>query len=232
MTQAAARADLLPAADERLEGTRRRLTPRQAEVVANLVRAAAEETEAVGYAKMTVRSVARRAGVAPATAYTYFSSKDHLLAEVLWRRTEALPPVAADPGRSAPERVEEAVAQILPFAGRSPALIDACTVALISPHPEVRHLRDRLGALTHRRLSAALGPDADPAVVRVLDTLYAGALMAAGTGHMSFQDVPAFMAEAAGLLVDGEGASPSRHPDPGAPPPAALRPTTPRRTAR
>ena len=42
---------------------------------------------------LTVRNVARRAGVAPATAYTYFSSKDHLLAEVLWRGMEALPAV-------------------------------------------------------------------------------------------------------------------------------------------
>ena len=63
---------------------------RQAEVVAQLVRAAEEEIEEVGYAGLTVRSVARRAGVAPATAYTYFSSKDHLLAEVLWRRMQSL----------------------------------------------------------------------------------------------------------------------------------------------
>ena len=189
---------------ERFEGTRRRLTHRQADAVDKLVQAAAEETEEVGYAKMTVRSVARRAGVAPATAYTYFSSKDHLLAEVLWRRTEALAPVDADPGSSPAQRVERAVADMIPFAGRNPALIDACTVALISPHPEVRHLRDRIGALTHRRLSAALGPDADPAVVRVLDTLYAGALVTAGTGHMSFMDIPRFMADAASLLVSDE----------------------------
>ena len=48
--------------------------------------AAADEARERGYEGMTVRSVARRAGVAPATAYTYFASKDHLLAEVLWRR--------------------------------------------------------------------------------------------------------------------------------------------------
>ena len=70
------------------------------------MRAAEEETEEVGYAGLTVRSVARRAGVAPATAYTYFSSKDHLLAEVLWRRMEALPPVDADRRPDLAERVE------------------------------------------------------------------------------------------------------------------------------
>ncbi len=185
------------------EATRRRLTARQAEVVATLVQAAEDETEEVGYAGLTVRGVARRAGVAPATAYTYFSSKDHLLAEVLWRRTEALPPVEADPAVPVAERVERAVADMIPFAASSPALIDACTVAMISLHPDVGHLRDRIGAVTHRRLTAALGPDVDPRVVRVLEAAYSGALLTAGIGHMSFLDVPAFVAEAATLLTRG-----------------------------
>ncbi|PQP54595.1 TetR family transcriptional regulator, partial [Mycolicibacterium austroafricanum] len=34
------------------------------------------------YADLTVRAVAARAKVAPATAYTYFSSKNHLIAEL------------------------------------------------------------------------------------------------------------------------------------------------------
>jgi AcrR family transcriptional regulator len=194
-------------ADLDVEATRRRLTPRQAEVVANLVRAAEEETEAVGYAGLTVRNVARRAGVAPATAYTYFSSKDHLLAEVLWRRMEALDPAAADPSLPLADRVADTIGAMIPFAGRSTALIDACTVALISPSPDVAHLRDRIGALTHRRLAAAVGADVDPRVVRVLETSYSGALLAAGTGHRSFHDIPAFLADAAVLLVAGAGAS-------------------------
>jgi len=78
-----------------LEATRRRLTQRQAEVVQQLVDATAKEVDEEGYPGLTVRNVARRAGVAPATAYNYFSSKDHLLAELLWRRMNALPPVDA-----------------------------------------------------------------------------------------------------------------------------------------
>ncbi len=192
--------------DPDVEATRRRLTPRQAEVVANLVRAAEEETEAVGYSGLTVRNVARRAGVAPATAYTYFGSKDHLLAEVLWRRMEALPPVASDATFPIAERVERTIRDMIPFAGQGTALIDACTVALISPSPDVAHLRDRIGALTHRRLVAAVGADVDPRVVRVLEASYVGALLTAGTGHRSFHDIPAFVADAAVLLVAGAGA--------------------------
>lgn len=191
----------LPEAD--VEATRRRLTARQAEVVANLVRAAEEETEEGGYAGLTVRTVARRAGVAPATAYTYFSSKDHLLAEVLWRRMEALPPVDTDAAVPMADRVERTIRDMIPFAGQSTALIDACTMALISPNPDVAHLRDRIGALTHRRLAAAVGPDADPRVVRVLEASYSGALLTAGTGHRPFLDIPAFVADAAELLVAG-----------------------------
>ena len=201
--------DALPDAepDTDVEATRRRLTPRQAEVVANLVRSAEEETEEVGYPGLTVRNVARRAGVAPATAYTYFSSKDHLLAEVLWRRMEALPAVEVNPDTPLETRVERTIAAMLPFAGRSTVLIDACTVALISPSPDVAHLRDRIGALTHRRLVAAVGSDVDPRVVRVLELAYSGALLTAGTGHGSFHDIPAFVADAAGLLVAGAGAA-------------------------
>ncbi|MBV8463864.1 MAG: TetR family transcriptional regulator, partial [Acidimicrobiales bacterium] len=56
--------------DDRVyEATRRRLTERQAEVVAELVRAAGVEADEGGYDGLTVRGVARRAGVAPATAY-------------------------------------------------------------------------------------------------------------------------------------------------------------------
>ena len=190
-----------------IEATRRRLSARQAEVVANLVQAAEEETESVGYAGLTVRSVARRAGVAPATAYTYFSSKDHLLAEVLWRRMEALAAVDPSGDGSLSERVERVVRDMIPFAAGSPALVDACTVALISPSPDVAHLRDRIGALTHRRLTAAVGPGVDPRVVRVLEASYSGALLTAGIGHMSFLDVPAFVAEAAELLVHGTDGS-------------------------
>ena len=207
MTAGAAVSDAdVPGAPD-VEATRRRLTARQAEIVGNLVRAAEEETEAVGYDGLTVRNVARRAGVAPATAYTYFSSKDHLLAEVLWRRMEALPPVADDPSVPMAERMQVTIRDMIPFFGQSTALIDAYTVALISRSPDVAHLRDRIGALTHRRLAAALGTDVDPRVVRVLETSYSGALLAAGTGHRSFLDIPAFVADTAALLVAGTAAA-------------------------
>src|SRR5699024_11749637 len=73
------------------ESTRRRLTAHQAGTVAGLTDAAVVVLRERGHARLTVRLVAAEAGVAPATAYTYFSSKSHLLAEVFWRRLTALP---------------------------------------------------------------------------------------------------------------------------------------------
>lgn len=40
------------------------------------------------FSGLTVRSVAAEAGVGTATAYTYFASKEHLVAEVFWRRLQ------------------------------------------------------------------------------------------------------------------------------------------------
>ncbi len=186
-----------------LEATRRRLTERQAEMVAELVRAAGAEVDEVGYDGVTVRGVARRAGVAPATAYHYFSSKDHLLAEILWRHVQALEPVTED-GRPMAERLEEAVRGLVVFAAESQARADACTAALLGSNPDVKHLRDRIGARIHRRLAAAVGPDVDPDVVRVLETSYVGALVMAGMGHLPYLEIPAFVTAAAQLILGGE----------------------------
>ena len=166
-----------------------------------LVQATSEEVEEVGYAGLTVRTVARRAGVAPATAYNYFSSKDHLLAEVLWRRMQALPPMEPTGNASMPEHLADTIRAMVLFTEESPALVDACTVALLSPSPDVKHLRDRIGAEIHRRLAAAVGADVDPVVVRVLETSFSGSLLAAGMGHMPYGDIPGLVAAAAELMV-------------------------------
>ena len=188
-----------------LEATRRRLTERQAEVVQQLVDATAAEVDEDGYAGLTVRNVARRAGVAPATAYNYFSSKDHLLAELLWRRMAALPPVDITSDGPMVDRLAKTVRMMVLLTTESPDLVGACTTALLSATPDVKHLRDRIGAVIHQRIVAALGPGIDPTVVRVLETTYSGALLMAGMGHMTYAEVPGFVAEAAGLMT-GTGA--------------------------
>lgn len=183
------------------EAPRRHLSERQAEIVERLVDAAEEEVEEHGYRTISVRTIARRAGVAPATAYTYFSSKDHLLAEVLWRRMRALPPPLIDLDRPVAERVGDVVREMGLGTVDSPAAVAACTAALLGAGLDVKRVREQIGTEIHRRLQAALGPGAEPAVLRVLEVTYIGAMLSAGLDHLEFAELPGRLAEAAALLT-------------------------------
>ncbi|RDI65962.1 TetR family transcriptional regulator [Nocardia pseudobrasiliensis] len=171
-----------------LEATRRRLTEKQADTVDRLTRAALEVLAREGFAGLTVRMVAAAAGVGTATAYTYFSSKEHLVAEVFWRRLAATTPPAtesADPT----VRVLAVLRQIAMLVADESALAGAVTSALLGTDPDVAHLRTRIGAEIRRRLIEALGPDADLEIVETLELLYAGALVRAGVGYASYAEI-------------------------------------------
>jgi len=206
MTDGAPGEDRTPAGagTEAAESARRRLTARQADLVRRLVEAAAQEARTEGYEKMTVRAVARQAGVAPATAYTYFASKDHLLAEVLWRRLEALAPAPVPEGATTAERVTAELRILGLFVADDPVLAAACTTAMLGQGPDVQALRRRFGTALHARLRAALGDGADEAVLRSLDLAYSGAMLWAGMGHIHFEDVPETLAATARLLLGGQ----------------------------
>ena len=180
---------------------RRRLTPRQANTVERLTDAAVDEIRSAGYEGLTVRNVARRAGVAPATAYTYFASKDHLVAEVFWRRLQALPSPRVDRRRATPARVTDALRDVTLLLKGQPELAAACTTAMLANDPDVKHVRDRIGAEIRSRLAAALADEGDPAVLRALELALDGAMVQAGMGHLSYDDLPDLLAEVAGLLV-------------------------------
>ncbi|HWW54135.1 MAG TPA: helix-turn-helix domain-containing protein [Acidimicrobiales bacterium] len=166
-----------------------------------MAEATVEEVRARGYEGLTVRIVARRAGVAPATAYTYFASKDHLIAEVFWRRLQALPEVRVDRRRGAAVRIADALRDVGLLVADEPELAAACTAAMLATDPDVKHLRDRIGARLRERLATALGDDGDPAVLRVLELAFSGAMLSAGMGHLAYGDVVDRMSEAVALLV-------------------------------
>ncbi|WP_328593802.1 TetR/AcrR family transcriptional regulator [Actinomadura macrotermitis] len=177
------------------EPTRRRLTERQADTVRRLTDAAVAELRDAGYEGLTVRNVARRAGVAPATAYTYFASKNHLITEVFWRRLGALPPV--DPGVTG---VAAVLREIALLVSDEPELAAACTTAMLGTDPDVRELRIRIGLAIRERLRAALGRD-DPKVLGALELAYAGALVHAGMGYTSYARMADRLAETAELIL-------------------------------
>lgn len=175
-----------------------------------LADALVDELAEVDYGELTVRNVARRAGVAPATAYTYFTSKAHLVAEVFWRRLRTLPDTPDIAGGTATERVTVTLRAIADLVAAEPRLAAACSPALLGSDPDVRELRDRVGTEIHRRLVRALGDTTtgttsttDDDVVDALDLMVAGALLRAGMGHMSYDDLADRLATLVPLVTGG-----------------------------
>jgi TetR/AcrR family transcriptional regulator, cholesterol catabolism regulator len=89
-------------------------------VVDGLLDAAAAQVREAGYPGLTIRLVAKRAGVSSGTAYNYFSSKEHLVASLFLRWLADLPQRAADPADPAPLRVSQVLQSIADLAGPSP----------------------------------------------------------------------------------------------------------------
>ena len=186
--------------DPALESTRRRLTAKQADTVERLGKAAVEILTRDGFAGLTVRRVAAEAGVGAATAYTYFSSKEHLVAEVFWRRLAAAP-LATHESDDAASRVIEVLRRIALLVADEPEFAGAVTSALLGKDPDVEVLRLRIGRDIHDRLVAALGSDRDPDVIESLELLYAGALVRAGMGYGSYAEIANRLEKSARLML-------------------------------
>jgi AcrR family transcriptional regulator len=182
------------------ESTRRRLTDKQAQTVDRLGRAAIQVLSREGFSGLTIRMVAAEAGVGAATAYTYFSSKEHLVAEVFWRRlasTPVPPSDAIDPGG----RVVAVLRQIALLVADESELAGAVTTALLGDDPEVRQLRWRIGHEIHQRLVTASGPDCNADIIEALESIYAGALVRAGMGYASYTQIADRLEASARLLM-------------------------------
>jgi AcrR family transcriptional regulator len=181
------------------EPTRRQLTSRQADTVRRLTEAGVEEVQQAGYENLSIRDVARRAGVAAATAYTYFASKDHLLSEIFWRRLNALPP--ADTSQpAAKDRVITVLRELALLVSEEPELAAGCTAALFGSEPDVRELRLRIGMAIHRRIEGAAGPGSPAA--GLLELAYFGAMVQAGLGYNTYGHMADRLAEAADLIME------------------------------
>jgi AcrR family transcriptional regulator len=182
------------------EATRRQLNARQIETVGKLVAAAREELRTAGFAAMTIRTVAARADVAPATAYTYFSSKNHLVSEIFWRTLTERPRVASRKG--APyERVVDVFTDLGELMAHEPELSAATTIALLSEEPDVKHLRVLIGTEINERIAAALGEDHSPELLDALSLTWSGAILQVGMGHASAETLGERLARVTRLLM-------------------------------
>ncbi|HWJ81444.1 MAG TPA: TetR/AcrR family transcriptional regulator [Nocardioides sp.] len=191
------------------EAPRQGLNPRQAETVERLLAAGLEELRAVGHEALTIRTVAQRAGVSPATAYTYLASKGHLFAELFWRHLAGAAEPELPAGATATERVQAAARALTERIVQEPALAAAVTPALLGSDPDVERLRLRIGAQMLARFEAALvdpqHPDqpADPAVLEVLVLTFSGALLQVGMGLMTYEELADRMESCVAVILRG-----------------------------
>lgn len=174
---------------------------RQEETFRKVLAAGVEMLRETSYADLTVRAVAARASVAPATAYTYFSSKNHLIAEVyldLMQQVEYF----TDVNESAACRVENALRSMVLMVADEPEVAAACTTALLSGNDAaVRAVRESIGAEIHRRIRAAVGPGGDPRTLAALEMTFSGALVNAGSGAFTYHQIADRLSYVVGLIV-------------------------------
>jgi AcrR family transcriptional regulator len=170
---------------------RQGLRSRQSATLTRLLEAGEEELRSVGHEALTVRTVAARAGVSPATAYTYLASKNHLFAELFLGYLGA--DAEHEPtGASPVDRVRSVTRQMAQRLAAAPELAAAVTPALLSTDPDVERLRLRIGAEFVRRFTVALGDDAgeeSAAVVEALTLAFSGALLQAGMGLLTYTEM-------------------------------------------
>lgn len=190
------------------ESPRRRLNARQRETVERLLAAGQEELREVGHEALTIRTVAVRAGVSPATAYTYLASKHHLFAELFLRHIAQDHDVPVE-GDTVTERVQFVSQGVVSRIVAEPELAAAVTPALLGSDADVDRLRLRIGGEFVSRFEAALRspeqPDepVDAAVLEVLILTFSGALLQAGMGTMSYDEMAARLESAFAVILRG-----------------------------
>ena len=174
---------------------------RQEETFRKVLSAGVEMLRESSYSDLTVRAVAKRAQVAPATAYTYFSSKNHLIAEVYLDLIKQVP-YFTDVNDSVLTRVDSVLRHLALVVADEPEVAAACTTALLSGNdPTVLGVRDRIGAEIHRRVASAIGPNADPRAVAALEMTFFGALVQAGSGAFTYHQIANRLTYVVGLLL-------------------------------
>jgi len=181
---------------------RQGLNARQAETVERLLAAGAEELRTAGHEGLTVRTVASRAGVSPATAYTYFASRNHLFAELFLRHL-VTEPGPAPTGETATERIQSVTRNLASQLAEQPELAAAATIALLGTDPEVERLRIVIGTEFVNRFRDAIGEPADPRVLETLTMAFSGALLQAGMGVLTYTEMGERLDDVVAVVMKG-----------------------------
>lgn len=167
---------------------------------ARLLDAAVAEIAVTGFDGVTVRLVAARAGVSAATAYSYFSSKEHLFTSEFLRRLTTLPEPGFRVGATLPERLRVALGPIALLVADEPELAAGVTTSMVAHDADVTALRTSIGAFFAQRVGQALGPQHAPDALAGFVMTFVGAFLAAGMGMIEYREVADFLGDFAALL--------------------------------
>jgi AcrR family transcriptional regulator len=181
--------EVVPAAGLPISPRSRQLSERQLAVKKRLLEAGLELVREIGYADLTLRAVATRAGATHTTAYNYFASKAHLVAELFYNFLLAVPVERPDPSVPLPRRIADALGGTAAKFGEIEGLPQAGNVALSQDEPDVVLLRGAIGADLLRRIVIASGDDADAELTELAMLTYMGAMRWAGAGALEYSDV-------------------------------------------
>ena len=161
----------------------RRLTAGQQATRKEIIDAALAIAAEEGYDALTTRTVAARAGVAIGTVYRYFTSKDHILVEVMFdwsRRFEQSVVENLPVGATAADRIAEVFDRFSARAGRRPLLAAAMVRAAASSDLTVIAMRGDQRSVTSRLIELAIGdveiPDRDDVLAVFEDVAFAAML--------------------------------------------------------
>lgn len=188
---------------------RQTLNLRQAETVDKLLDATRALLDEIGHADLTIRMVAARAGVSPATAYNYFASKDHLFAELFWRFLAASPGPGLT-GRTPEARLHQVTTHLAELIAGAPALAAAANKSLLGDDAEVKRLRLEIGNLWIERFRQAIGDAASAELLEALSCAFVGALLQAGMGISRYDQLPDVLGRVFGVIMRGWAPKPGR----------------------
>jgi len=176
-----------------------------------LLDAARDLAADAGYDAVNMRRVAERAGLSAPTAYQYFSSKDHLLVDVLVdlvANTTAL--IQARPSRrgTPADRAAATLRRVVRRVEEQPNLFVAITRAYISGSAEVAHARGAMEKSMATWIDVALGPSGiedREAVVAILEAVIFAGMVGLVTGRRAPKEIGDELERAARTLLRRTG---------------------------
>jgi AcrR family transcriptional regulator len=176
-----------------------------------IIQAALDLLKEGEYEEIQIKDVADRAGVALATLYRYFTSKEHLYAAVLleWSRTaETRQRAGVEQLDTDAERIRFLLIGVVKAVGRRPQVLRAEMVLATTRDPNARVLFDRFAERHNEVMTAALrdvSADKAAAIVEVTSSVLGTQLQSWARGRCTIKDVERSINRTVDLVLPDEG---------------------------